>query len=299
MPPTAPFLPDPDRPVLIAGPTASGKSDLALAIAEVQGRAVVNADALQVHDAWRVLSARPGADAIARAPHLLYGHVARGAEYSVGHWLREVAEVLKTHPNPVIVGGTGLYFTALTEGLATIPPVSPGVRARAEAQLRAGGPGALLSQLDPATAARIDRQNPARLQRAWEVLQATGRGLAEWQDATDSPLLPLMQATPLLLMPHRDRLARRIEDRFAVMLREGALDEARAVFLHWPAAVGNDSMPLWTRAIGAAELIAHLRGQISLAEAEATATLATRQYAKRQRTWFRSRMRAWQRLDVA
>jgi tRNA dimethylallyltransferase len=299
MPPAAPFLPDPARPVLIAGPTASGKSALALAIAEAQDRAVVNADALQVHDTWRILSARPGPDEMARAPHLLYGHVARGADYSVGHWLREVAEILKRSANPLIVGGTGLYLTALTEGLAPIPAVPLEIRQEAEARLRAGGPGALLSDLDPATAARIDRRNPARLQRAWEVLRATGRGLAEWQDDTDPPLLPLAQATPLLLMPERDRLAHRIARRFAAMLREGALDEARAALPHWPAAPDGGSMPLWTRAIGAAELIAHLRGQVPLAEAEAAATLATRRYAKRQRTWFRSRMRGWQRIDPA
>ena len=298
MPPTAPFPPDPDRPVLIAGPTASGKSDLALAIAEAQGRAVVNADALQVHDAWRVLSARPGADAIARAPHLLYGHVARGAEYSVGHWLREVAEVLKTHPNAVIVGGTGLYFTALTEGLATIPPVSPGVRARAEAQLRAGGPAALLSQLDPATAARIDRQNPARLRRAWEVLQATGRGLAAWQDETGPPLLPESAASCWLVDPGAE-LAGRIAGRFDAMLASGALDEARAALPHWPGADAVQPPPLWTRAIGAPELIAHLQGHISLDQARSDAITATRRYAKRQRSWFRGRMAGWQPAPIS
>ena len=294
--PAASILPDPARPVLIAGPTASGKSALALRIAEAQGRVVVNADALQVHDAWRVLTARPSPADEARAPHLLYGHVPRGADYSVGHWLRELAGILDRHPDPVIVGGTGLYFTALTGGLAAIPPIPAGIRATAAARLREGGAAALLAELDAGTAARIDRRNPARIRRAWEVLQATGRGLAAWQDATDPPLLPLSRAAPLLMMPDRDLLARRIADRFAAMLRAGALDEARAALPHWPDTETPGPMPLWTRAIGAAELIAHLRGQMSLAEAEAAATLATRQYAKRQRTWFRNRMAGWPRV---
>jgi len=292
-------LPDPVRPVLIAGPTASGKSALALRIAVAQGRVVINADALQVHACWSVLTARPPADDLAQAPHHLYGHVPRGAEYSVGHWLREVAPLLARHPDAVIVGGTGLYLSALTEGLATIPPTPPEIRARADALLREQGPQALLAGLDAQTAARIDRQNPARIQRAWEVLQATGRGLAAWQADTGPPLLPLNDATALVLMPARDWLNDRISARFAAMLRAGALDEARAALPHWPADAGLPSAPLWTRAIGAAELIAHLQGQISLERAQADATLATRQYAKRQRSWFRNRMKAWQRLALS
>ncbi|WP_209424628.1 tRNA (adenosine(37)-N6)-dimethylallyltransferase MiaA [Pararhodobacter sp. SW119] len=296
MPPLAQLLPDPDLPVLIAGPTASGKSALALNIAAAQGRVVVNADALQVYDAWRVLTARPTPDEAARVPHLLYGHVARDADYSVGHWLREVGAILDTHPNAVVVGGTGLYFAALTEGLATIPPVPAEVRATAEARLRAEGAGALLAELDPPTALRIDRQNPARIQRAWEVLAATERGLAQWQEDTDPPILPLSRTSAYLITPDREWLARRIARRFAAMLREGAIEEARTALPHWPA---SEPMPPWTRAIGATELIAHLRDQMSLPEVEAAATLATRQYAKRQRTWFRNRMRAWRPLDPA
>lgn len=291
-------LPDPERPVLIAGPTASGKSALALRIARAQGRVVINADALQVHACWSVLTARPPATDLAQAPHHLYGHVPRGADYSVGHWLREVAPLLARHPDAVIVGGTGLYLSALTEGLASIPPTPPAVRTRADALLRDEGPPALLAGLDAQTAARIDRQNPARLQRAWEVLQATGRGLADWQADTGPPILPLDAATSLVLMPARDWLNDRITARFAAMLREGALEEVRAALPHWPEDAGQPSAPLWTRAIGAPELVAHLRGQISLAQAEADATLATRQYAKRQRSWFRNRMKAWNRLEL-
>ncbi|WP_333829953.1 tRNA (adenosine(37)-N6)-dimethylallyltransferase MiaA [Pararhodobacter sp.] len=291
-------LPDPARPVLIAGPTASGKSALALQLATMQGRVVINADALQVHDSWSVLTARPPQADLAQAPHHLYGHVPKGAAYSVGHWLREVAPLLARHPNAVIVGGTGLYLSALTEGLATIPHTPPEIRARADALVRDSGPEALLAGLDARTAARIDRQNPARLQRAWEVLMATGRGLADWQEDTGPPLLPLNTTTALVLMPAREWLNTRITARFAAMLQGGALEEARAALPHWPADAGTPSAPLWTRAIGAAELIAHLQGHISLERAEADATLATRQYAKRQRSWFRSRMKAWQRLDL-
>ncbi|GAB4267193.1 MAG: tRNA (adenosine(37)-N6)-dimethylallyltransferase MiaA [Pararhodobacter sp.] len=278
---------------MLAGPTASGKSALALAVAEAQGRVIVNADALQVHDSWRVLTARPPEADEARVPHRLYGHVSRGTEYSVGHWLREVGALLREHPNPVIVGGTGLYFAALTEGLAEIPATPPEIRAEADARLAEGGLEALLSGLDAETAARLDRRNPARVQRAWEVLRTTGRGLAAWQAETAPPLVPLDAAEAWVLTPDRDWLNARIARRFDAMLAEGALDEARAALPHWPVDAGLPTAPLWTRAIGAPELIAEARGQMSLDEARESATLATRQYAKRQRSWFRNRMKAW------
>lgn len=291
-------LPNPARPVLIAGPTASGKSALALEIAQAQGRIIVNADALQVHTPWRIVSARPSDADEALVAHHLYGHVRRGAEYSVGHWLREVADILQTHPNPVIVGGTGLYLTALTEGLAQIPATPHDIRAQADALLATQGLEALLAALDPETLSRIDIRNPARVQRAYEVLQATGTGLAGWQDQTGAPLLPLSQVTPLVLMPDRDWLNARIGQRFAAMIDEGALDEARAALPHWPLDAGTPTAALWTRAIGAPELIAHLKGYMSLPDAIESATLATRQYAKRQRSWFRNRMKDWQSVAL-
>ncbi|MGL4280936.1 MAG: tRNA (adenosine(37)-N6)-dimethylallyltransferase MiaA [Albidovulum sp.] len=277
----------PDLPALIAGPTASGKSALALEIASRQGGVIVNADALQVWRPWRILTARPTAEEEARAPHRLYGHVAPGADYSVGHWLREVAPLLRGPERVIITGGTGLYLTALTEGLAEIPPVPPEVRAEADRRMATEGPAAMLAELDLATAARIDRQNPARIQRAWEVSRATGRGLATWQDSTAAPLLPLDRAQPIVLMPDRDWLARRIDTRFDRMLAEGALDEVRRVLPFW------DPAALWAKAIGAPELVAHLRGDMTLDAAREAAQAASRQYAKRQRTWFRSRMKAW------
>lgn len=275
-----------EAPVLIAGPTASGKSALAMELAARDGRLVVNADALQVYDCWRLLTARPSLQDEAALPHALYGHIGRDTPYSVGHWLREVTALLNRPV--VIVGGTGLYFTALTEGLADIPPTPPEVRALADARLAAEGLAALLAELDPATAARVDRLNPARVQRAWEVLTATGRGLAAWQDDTGEPALPLSQAQALVIRPDVDWLNARIDRRFDAMMDQGALDEVTAELPFW-----NPTRPS-ARAIGAPELVAYLRGEMDLTQAVAAAKLSSRQYAKRQRTWFRSRMDNWQ-----
>jgi tRNA dimethylallyltransferase len=281
-----------ERHVLIAGPTASGKSGLALDIAAARGGIIVNADALQVYDRWQILTARPSPAETAAHPHRLYGHVGWRQPYSVGHWLREVAALLQGPDRLIIVGGTGLYLSALTEGLADIPPTPAGIRAEADQRRISRGPAALLADLDPATAARIDRQNPARIQRAWEVQRATGRGLAAWQDDTGPPLLSLARAEALVLRPDRDWLARRIDSRFDAMLAQGALDEARAALPDWDPALPS------ARAIGAPELIAHLRAEMPLADAVDAAKAASRQYAKRQRTWFRSRMGGWRSLAL-
>lgn len=282
---------DQERPILIAGPTASGKSDLALQIAKTQGGVIVNADALQVFEGWRVLTARPSAADEARAPHRLYGHVPFADTYSVGHWLRDVTPLLSGPERPIIVGGTGLYFTALTEGLAEIPPTPAAIRQQADALRQSGGVAALLPELDPETRSRIDTQNPMRVQRAWEVLKTTGRGLADWQDDTPAPLLPLDRAQPLVLTPDRDWLNERIARRFALMIDAGALDEARANLSRW------DPDLLSAKAIGAPELIAHLRVEMTLEQATEAAVIASRQYAKRQRSWFRARMQAWRPLS--
>ena len=285
-----PFDIDPCQPVLIAGPTASGKSALALAIAREQGAVIVNADALQVYDNWRILSARPSAEDESQARHALYGHVQGEAEYSTGHWLRDVAPFLKGPDRVIIVGGTGLYFTALTEGLADIPATPPDLRQRGDAIRATKGLGPLIAALDPETRARIDTQNPMRVQRAWEVLQATGRGLADWQDDTPPPLLPLDACQPLLVEAEKDWLNARIARRFDAMLEMGALDEVRANLPGWDAARPS------SKAIGAPELVTYLRGEFSLDQAREAATIATRQFAKRQRTWFRARMRRWRRI---
>ncbi len=289
---TLPDIP-PDRPVLIAGPTASGKSALALRIAAQSGGVIVNADAIQVFDNWRILTARPSPEDEAQAPHALYGHVPGDADYSVGHWLREVAPLLQGGARPIIVGGTGLYFSALTEGLADIPATPETVRADANERMAQDGIEALLAEIDAATRARIDTRNPMRVQRAWEVLQTTGRGLADWQDDTPPPLLPLPECTALVVGADKDWLNARIARRFDRMLDQGALEEARANLPGWTPSL------LSAKAIGAPELIAHLRGEMTLDQAREAATIATRQFAKRQRTWFRSRMRTWQAIDAA
>jgi tRNA dimethylallyltransferase len=277
----------PDRPVLIAGPTASGKSALAMRIARTQGGVIVNADALQVYENWRILSARPSVADEAAVPHCLYGHVGPRAPYSTGHWLRDVAAILQTPARPIIIGGTGLYFTALTEGLADIPTPPASIRAEADHLLATQGLSTLLDALDPLTRSRIDTRNPMRVQRAWEVQRATGRGLAAWQEDTPPPLLPLDACTPLLITADKEWLTARIARRFDMMLAAGALDEARANLPLWDPALPS------MKAIGAPELVAHLRDEMTLDQAREAATIATRQYAKRQRTWFRARMRAW------
>ena len=279
------------RPVLIAGPTASGKSELAMRIAERLGGPVVNADALQVYADWRVLTARPTPEDEAALPHHLFGHIAGDRSYSVGDWLREVAPLLHGAP-PVIVGGTGLYFTALTEGLAEIPPTPDRIRTEALARIGAEGAEALLPELDDLTAGRIDRANPMRIQRAWEVLASTGRGLAEWQDETGPPLLPIAEAQPLVLDAPKDWLNPRIERRFDWMLVGGALEEALANEPSW-----HPDLPS-AKAIGAAELIAYVRGEMTLDDVRKAVAILTRHYAKRQRSWFRARMTGWRRVDV-
>lgn len=283
-----------DRHVLLAGPTASGKSALALALAQTQGGVIVNADALQVWSCWRVLSARPSAEEEAQAPHRLYGHMAPGSDWSVGTWLDQVGRILAEGKRLIVVGGTGLYLHALAHGLAVIPPIPPQWRDEADARLAApDGLAAMVRELDPRTARHLDLRNPARVQRAWEVLRATGRGLAEWQAETPPPLIGPEISQRLVLTTDRDWLAERIAHRFHLMMAQGALDEVRQMRPHW------QPRALWARAIGAPELMAHLHGELGLDEAVERAIIASRQYAKAQRIFFRNRMRDWQTLPVA
>ena len=271
------------KPVLIAGPTASGKSALALDIAAKQGGVIVNADASQVYDCWRIITARPSIEDERAAPHRLYGHVPATAPYSTGHWLREVAEQLQSGDRPIIVGGTGLYFAALTKGLAEIPPTPPAIRAKGNRLSR----DELLTALDAETISRIDTRNRARVQRAWEVLEATGKPLAYWQDRTGDPLLPLSDCHPIVFDVDRDWLNERIARRFDMMIADGALEEVAA-----QRSVYNPTLPAH-KAIGVPELMAHLAGEMTLDEAREAVVIATRQFAKRQRTWMRSRMGDW------
>jgi tRNA dimethylallyltransferase len=278
----------PQTPVLIAGPTASGKSALALQVAAQGGGVIVNADASQVYACWRIVSARPDAAEEAQAPHRLYGHLEADAPYSTGHWLREVADILAGGVRPIIVGGTGLYFQALTQGLAQMPATPPALRSQADTLSLE----TLVDGLDVQTAAGIDLANRARVQRAWEVVQATGRGLAAWQADTPPPLLPLQDCATIALEVERDWLNARIAQRFDQMLAQGALEEVRAILPCY-----TPTLPAH-KAIGVPELVAHLRGETTLEEARNGAVTATQRYAKRQRTWIRSKMGAWDKLHL-
>ncbi|MEM6421230.1 MAG: tRNA (adenosine(37)-N6)-dimethylallyltransferase MiaA [Pseudomonadota bacterium] len=303
LPPAAP-LPRmaPDRqPILLAGPTASGKSALAVALAERLDGLVINADSQQIYADWRVLTARPTPAEEARVSHRLYGFLGLDMAYSVGQWLRDLAPCLAEAEAAgrvaIVTGGTGLYFTALTEGLAEIPPVPAALRADIAERLDRDGLPALVEGLaaaDPDTAATIDHANPARILRAWEVLRATGRGLAAWQADTPPPLLPPSTARCLALMPDPGTLDARIAQRFVAMVAGGALEEAAAVAARDPAS-GAPGM----KALGAWDLVEHLRGERSLEDAVARATQVTRRYAKRQRTWIRGRLPDWPRLADA
>jgi tRNA dimethylallyltransferase len=274
---------DPNKPVLIYGPTASGKSGLALQIAQAQGGVIVNADALQAYQGWPILTAQPPAEDLARAPHHLYSHLAYDAPYSVGDWRRSVIPFLEGE-RAIIVGGTGLYFSALTDGLADIPPTPDHVRAKANALSLPD----LIDGIDPKTADNLDVKNRARVQRAWEVYETTGRTIRYWQEQSSPPTLPLEDCTALALMPDVEWLNARIAQRFDLMMEAGALKEAEAMAPHWDASAPS------SKAIGASEMIKVLNGDMTPDSAREAIIVATRQYAKRQRTWLRSRMKRWQ-----
>lgn len=287
------------RAVLIAGPTASGKSALALALAEATGGAIVNADSMQVYRELSILSARPGPEEEARAPHRLYGHVSMREAYSVARWLDEVAAVLTglfaEGQLPILVGGTGLYFTALTEGLSQVPDIPEEIRERWRARGRDEGGEALhavLRERDPAMAERLRPSDPQRIVRALEVLEATGRSLADWQAETGPVLLPAEDCRRIVLAPERPHLRERIADRFDAMIAAGALDEACAV-----AAMDLDPSLPAMKAIGLAPMIAHSLGLATLEGARERAVADTARYAKRQETWFRNRFADWERLE--
>ncbi|MFH5774322.1 tRNA (adenosine(37)-N6)-dimethylallyltransferase MiaA [Paracoccus sp. NGMCC 1.201697] len=283
----------PDRHVLIAGPTASGKSALALSLARGQGGIIVNADALQVWSCWRVISARPSVEEEALAPHRLYGHMQPGAPFSVGIWLDQVAGLLAQGERLIVVGGTGMYLHALANGLAVIPPIPDQVRQAGNALMaRPDGLAQAVAALDPETRDRIDLRNPARVQRAWEVLTATGQGITCWQARTGPPLIAPERSERLVLTSDRDWLADRIARRFHLMMEQGALDEVRAMLPGW------DPAALWAKAIGAPELVEYLQGGCSLEDAVQRAIIASRQYAKSQRIFFRNRMRDWRQVPV-
>jgi tRNA dimethylallyltransferase len=278
--------------VLIAGPTASGKSALALELALSAGGIVINADSMQVYRDLRVITARPTLGEEARAPHRLYGHVDAAVNFSAGAWVSDAAKVLEEAQAegrlPIFIGGTGLYFKALTAGLSVVPPIPAEVREDVRARLERSGVEALHAELtrrDPRAAERLNLRDRTRIARALEVIEATGRSLLDWHRDGQPPLLPKDSFRAVFLAPERDELYARIDARFDAMLGAGALDEVERL-----AARGLDPLLPAMKAHGVPALIRHLRGELSLEEAATTGRADTRHYAKRQFTWFRHQL---------
>jgi tRNA dimethylallyltransferase len=281
--------------ILIAGPTASGKSALALSLTERLRGTIVNADSMQVYRDLRIITARPRTDEEACVPHRLYGHVDAAENYSVGRWCQDVRAALDAVRAdgrlPILVGGTGLYFKALTQGLSVVPPTPPDIRAAIRARCEAEGAAALHAEIarrDPAMAERLRPNDRMRIARALEVLEATGRSLADWHRDGMPSILDPDRALKFFLMLDRAELHRRIDARFDAMLKAGALEEVRAL-----AARRLDPMLPAMKAHGVPWLIRHLAGEITLAEAAEGGKRDTRRYTKRQVTWFHHQMPGW------
>ncbi len=278
--------------MLIAGPTASGKSVLAVELARATGGVVINANSMQVYRDLRILTARPTPDQEALAPHLLYGHVDAAVNCSVGIWLDDARNALaraeRDRQLPIFVGGTGLYFKALLRGLSAIPPVPQDVRDAIRARLERDGIEVLhheLSVRDPIAGARLKPRDRARIPRALEVLEATGKPIGEWHAHGLPALLQREEVHAMFLAPDRAELHARIDQRFATMLTNGALDEVKTL-----ASRKLDSMLPAMKALGVPPLLEHLKGETSLDEARTLGSAETRQYAKRQFTWFRHQL---------
>jgi len=287
----------PDLPplALIAGPTASGKSALALALAERIGGVIVNADASQVYADLRVLTARPSPQEEARAPHRLFGHIDAARAYNAAAWAEEakaaVAEAHREGRTPILVGGTGLYIRTLLDGIAPVPEIAPEIRMGVRA-LPVAEAHAALAREDPAAAARLRPADAARIARALEVVRSTGRTIADWQAERVGGIGDAVRLSPLLLIPDREELARRIDTRFLMMLEQGAVEEVEALL----ARRLDPALPAM-RAIGVREIADWLQGRSTRADMIARAQAASRQYAKRQRTWFRHQPPSdWPRL---
>ena len=285
----------PKRAVLIAGATASGKSALALVLAEALGGTIINADAMQVYRDLRIVTARPTPAEEARVPHLLYGHVDAAENYSVGRWCVDasaaLAAVERAGRLPIFVGGTGLYFKALTRGLAAVPPIPSQVRAAVRERLKHEGIAALYAELsarDEATARRLMPADRARVTRALEVVLATGRSLADWHREGMKPALDPQFAVKIFLDVNRAELYQRIDRRFDAMVASGALEEVHALGKR-----GLDSALPAMKAHGVPWLIRHLNGEIDLPAAVDAAKRDTRRYTKRQATWFRHQLPDW------
>lgn len=272
--------------IIITGPTASGKSALALALAEARGGTVINADAMQTYDAFPILTAQPSAEEQARAPHALYGVLPLSETVSAARWRDLASAEIERSKLPILCGGSGLYLQALMQGISAIPEVPPGLRDIANAEWTSMGAEAFRARLagyDPVIVARLKPGDRQRHVRAWEVFQATGRPLSAWQEQKGQP--PPWRFATVLLAPDRAWLRERIETRFDAMLNQGVLAEVRAVFERKPD-------PAWPglKAHGVPEICAYFRGETGLGEARQVAINHTRQYAKRQMTWFRHQL---------
>ncbi|MGH6749384.1 MAG: tRNA (adenosine(37)-N6)-dimethylallyltransferase MiaA [Methyloceanibacter sp.] len=284
------------KAILIAGPTASGKSAVALALAERLGGTVINADSMQLYRELRVLTARPSEADEALAPHRLYGIVSASEAFSVGRWLEAaqaaIAEARDAGSVPILVGGTGLYFKALIEGLAPIPDSPSEVRAYWREQAARLTPEALHRELaarDPGVAAKLRSSDPQRIVRALEVIDAAGVSLSEWQGAPAAPALLADDVLRFVIAPEREPLYAAIDARFDRMIENGAIEEVEALL-----ALGlDDSLPAM-RAHGVRELRAYLAGANSLEDAQTKSKTESRRYAKRQMTWARRYMADWE-----
>ena len=283
---------DNNTAVLIAGPTASGKSALALALARKVGGIVINADSMQVYRDLRVLTARPTGSEEAEVPHRLYGHVDAGLNFSAGAWVADATKVLaelrEQNRLAIFVGGSGLYFKALMRGLSAVPPIPSDVREAVRARLEREGVEALhteLSRRDAVSAERLKPRDRTRVARALEVIEATGRSLPDWHREGLPPLLPEGTFRALFLTPERDQLYARIDARFEAMLEAGALEEVTQL-----AARKLDPLLPAMKAHGVPALIRHLKGEITRNEASEIGRADTRHYAKRQFTWFRHQL---------
>ena len=282
--------------MLIAGPTASGKSALALDLSQTHDAVIINTDSMQVYRDLRVLTARPTPAEEAGVPHRLYGHVDAAMNFSAGAWLADAADVLAEARAqkrlPIFVGGSGLYFKALTRGLSAVPPIPAEIRESVRARLERAGVEALhaeLAQVDPASAERLKPRDRTRIARALEVVEATGRSLTDWHRDGLPPLLPPGQFGALFLAPEREDLYARIDARFDAMLQAGALEEVAAL-----AARGLDPLLPAMKAHGVPALIRHLQGEVSLEEAAVIGRADTRHYAMRQFTWFRHQLQEFE-----
>ena len=290
-------------PIILAGCTAIGKSKLAVELAASVPSVIINADAIQIYGCWQVLSARPTKDDMKIHKHALFGHVPHFLPYSVGKWLKaveiELKKAVEENLRPIIVGGTGLYFSLLFEGIADIPEISEYTRRKAQSLLHENFDKMLLDlQLnDPKILDNLDPFNTVRVQRAWEVLEQTGSGIRYWQKKKAHPLLNMGQVQPIVLSANTNLINKNINHRFKIMLSRGVIDEVQSVLKE----IGNSDIDMRVgafKAIGFKEIKCFIENKITMEALETIITQKTRQYAKRQRTWYRNKFQLWKEIVI-